>query len=91
MSQELSSIYDGSTSRSGYRAALCTQKGAQLRGLLHDYVTRSTKELDEAVERGAKIVDNTLEAGHEFVEQGKETLKLREMDWPRQEETRSMK
>jgi hypothetical protein len=54
MSPEPSSIDDGNTSRIGYRAALCaTVRGAIARpparvcDILH-------KELDEAVERGAK-------------------------------------
>ena len=58
----------------GIALLFAPQAGAQLRGLLRDYVTRSTKELDKAIDRGSNMLDDTLDRGREFLEKGKESL-----------------
>lgn len=58
----------------GVALLLAPQTGSQLRGVLRDYAIRAREGLDEAADRGADMLDNTIEAGHEFVEKGKESL-----------------
>jgi gas vesicle protein len=58
----------------GIALLFAPQAGTQLRGLLRDYVTRSTKELNQAVERGAHLLDETIDRGHELLEKGKESV-----------------
>lgn len=56
-------------------ALLCApQAGTQLRSLLRDYVTRSTKKLDEAIDHASNQVDETIDRGHELLEKGKESM-----------------
>ena len=58
----------------GVALLFAPQAGSQMRGLLRDYATRAKDEFDEAVDRGAEVLDNTVERGQEFVEKGKEAL-----------------
>jgi gas vesicle protein len=58
----------------GIALLFAPQAGSQLRSLLRDYVTRSTKEFNEAVERGTNMLDETIDSGHELLEKGKESV-----------------
>lgn len=73
-SGNLSTFITGALVGAGIALLFAPQAGEQLRGLLRDYATRAKDELDEAVDRGAEVLDNTVERGHEFVEKGKEAL-----------------
>lgn len=73
-SGNLSTFITGALVGAGIALLFAPQAGEQLRGRLRDYATRAKDELDEAVDRGAEVLDNTVERGHEFVEKGKEAL-----------------
>ena len=73
-SGNLSAFITGALVGAGIALLFAPQAGSQMRGLLRDYATRAKDEFDEAVDRGAEVLDNTVERGHEFVEKGKEAL-----------------
>ena len=58
----------------GIALLIAPKAGEQLRALLRDYATRSTTKLDEAIEGGAKMLDDTIDRGHELLDKGKESL-----------------
>jgi gas vesicle protein len=74
-SGNLSAFITGALVGAGVALLFAPQSGTQIRGLLRDYAARAKDELDEAVNHGAKVLDNTVERGHEFVEKGKESLR----------------
>ena len=46
---------------SGIALLFAPEAGSQLRNRLGDYATRSTKELDEPVDHGSKLLDETID------------------------------
>jgi len=58
----------------GLALLFAPKAGVQLRGLLRNYVKRATQEFDETVDRGANMMVDTIDRGHEFLEKGKESV-----------------
>jgi Gas vesicle protein len=52
----------------GLALLFAPQAGPQLRGLLRE---RSTKEFDDAIDRGANMLDHTIDRGHDLLEKGR--------------------
>lgn len=59
----------------GVALLFAPQVGSQLRGLIRDYAARAIDTLDDAVDRGAEVLDYVGEHGKEFVEKGKESVR----------------
>lgn len=74
-SGNLSAFITGALVGAGIALLCAPQSGAQMRGLLRDYATRAKDELGGAIDRAAEVLDNAVERGHDFVEQGKESLR----------------
>jgi len=74
-SGNLSVFITGALIGAGVALLFAPQSGAQMRGLLRDYAARAKDELDEVVDQGTELLDNTVERGHEFVEKGKDSLR----------------
>ena len=87
-SGNLSVFITGALIGAGVALLFAPQSGAQMRGLLRDYAARAKDELDEVVDQGAEVLDNTIDRGHEFMEKGKEFVAggraARPKDLPRQ-------
>src|SRR6185503_57596 len=52
----------------GIALLFAPQTGPQLRGRLRE---RSTKEFDDAIDRGATMLDHTIDRGHDLLEKGR--------------------
>jgi gas vesicle protein len=74
-SGNLSVFITGALIGAGVALLFAPQSGAQMRGLLRDYAARAKDELDEVVDQGAEVLDNTIDRGHEFMEKGKDSLR----------------
>lgn len=74
-SDNLSAFLVGALFGAGVALLFAPQSGAQMRRLLRDYAARAKDEFDEAVDRGAEVLDSAVERGHEFVEKGKDSLR----------------
>jgi gas vesicle protein len=74
-SGNLSVFITGALIGAGVALLFAPQSGEQMRGLLRDYAARAKDELDDVVDQGADVLDNTMERGHEFVEKGKDSLR----------------
>ena len=70
----LQAFITGALVGAGVALFLAPQAGTQLRGLLRDYVRRSTEKLDEVVDRGAEMMGNTLDRGQDLLDKGKESV-----------------
>lgn len=74
-SGRVSAFITGALVGAGVALLFAPQAGSQMRGLLRDYATRATDELDEAIDRGTEAWDEATQRGQEFVEKGKESLR----------------
>ena len=59
----------------GVALLFAPQAGSRLRGYLRDYAARAVDDIEDAVNRGAEVLDSAVEHGHESVEKGKEVLR----------------
>lgn len=74
-SGNLSGFFVGALVGAGIALLLAPQSGAQLRRLLREGAARAKDELDGAVIHGVEVMDSAVERGHEFVEEGKKSLR----------------
>lgn len=64
----------GAVLGAGIALLLAPEAGIQIRRRLRDYATRSTKELDKAVDRGVDSLNNTIDRAHDFLDKGQASL-----------------